>query len=545
MATSKMRLVSLTLLALLFFVFSFSDDDRLFQIAKNMEVFSNIIQEINQNYVEDINPADIMQDGISVMLSQLDPYTVYIPEDKIENFRTSTSGIYAGVGIVVLNKGGYIVVHSVREGYPAEEAGIEIGDTIVSVNKIAIEREDTEKAMALIKGQASTKVNLGVRRYGHEETLKYEVMRENIRITNVPFVGMIDEEVGLIKLTEFSRNASKEVINGLKNLKTQGVKKLILDLRNNPGGLLNEAVSIVNIFIPRNKVVVEVRGKLKRHTFVHKTNTAALDNEIPIVVLINGNSASASEIVAGVVQDYDRGVVIGERSFGKGLVQQTFPLKYNGQLKVTIAKYYTPSGRCIQEIEYSKNKQRNSGEKPTPFYTTNQREVYEGNGILPDIQIEDDQTSQLVRELLQSDEIFKYASKYKFEHKTLSDSTNFELENKELEGFIEKIPNSVFKKLYEDVYASIEKIKLHSDKVGVAKAIDEQMQQVSKTLKLNKPELTAEEKKEIKKSLEKEIIRRYYFFKGSFTASLDEDPMVQKAIEILANQEDYKKMLGL
>ena len=378
-----------------FGVFAFQGkitNDRYFEIVKNLDIFATMYKEVNAYYVDEINPSKLMRTGIEAMLRSLDPYTNYIPEDDIEDYRTSTTGEYGGIGAVVDKKNGVSTIVLPYEGYPADRAGLKAGDQILAINGVLLEGKKSNEISQLLKGQSKSDLTLTIKRFGKEDTFDVSLTREKITIDNVPYFGMVTEDIGYLKLTDFTTEAGKEVKNAVNELKEDGATKIILDLRGNPGGLLEEAVNVSNVFVGKGLEVVTTRGKLKNWTKTYQTLNDATDEEIPLAVLISNGSASASEIVAGVVQDYDRGVLVGQRSFGKGLVQQTRPLAYNSQIKVTTAKYYIPSGRCIQAIDYSlRNPDGSVGKIPdslkSEFKTKSGRVVYDGGGVNADIPV--------------------------------------------------------------------------------------------------------------------------------------------------------------
>jgi len=412
----KIQIAILGVSAFLLWSFTAPQNDKYFEILKNLDIFATMYKEVNANYVDDINPNTIMETGIDAMLSTLDPYTVYYPEDQIEDVRTENTGQYGGIGAVVGEKyDKRVMIVMPNEGFAADRAGLKRGDEIISINGIDV-RQDYDKASQYLRGQASSTLMLKLERPG-EGQLDIEVELETIDLPNVPYYGMISEDIGLIKLTGFRENASKEVKSALRQLKKEGAVKVVLDLRGNGGGLLNEAVNISNIFIDKGELVVTTKGKLKEMNATYKTLNTSTDIDIPLAVLINSSSASASEIVAGTMQDYDRGVVIGRKSFGKGLVQRTMPLSYNSQMKVTIAKYYTPSGRCIQAIDYSNRNEDGSVGKiadslQTAFKTTNGRTVFDGGGVAPDFAVDQSKLAPITMSLMQADLFFRFANEY-------------------------------------------------------------------------------------------------------------------------------------
>src|SRR6187549_1845077 len=364
--------------------------ERYFEIAKNLDIFATLFKEVNALYVDEVNPNKLVRTGIDAMLTSLDPYTNYIPEDEVEDFRTINTGQYGGIGAITREIGNRTVVTMLMEGYGAQKGGLKIGDEILKIDDISLSKLSREESGQVMKGQVGTPVSLTVKRIGVEEPIKLEFKRERIKLTNVPYHGMIDKDIAYIQLSDFTPDAAKEVKGALIQLREQGAKSVILDLRGNPGGLLIEAVNITNIFLPKGKMVVSTKGKIPENNLNYETLNSPVDTEIPVAVLINRSSASASEIVAGTLQDYDRGLIIGEKSYGKGLVQVSRQLSYNSQLKVTTAKYYTPTGRCIQVLDYTHRRDDGSvasipDSLKHTFKTTAGRVVYDGGGIDPDV----------------------------------------------------------------------------------------------------------------------------------------------------------------
>ncbi len=529
-------------------VFSFSPKNDYFPIARNLEIFAGLYKEVNTYYVDEINPNEVIKKGIDAMLKNLDPYTVYIPEDLIEDYRTMATGEYGGIGATTSIIDDEHVVVMIYEGYPAFESGLRIGDKVLEVDDITVTGLRHDELGKLLKGQYDTKVSMKVMRYGIDQPIDLSLTRKNIKIESVTYQGMLTEDIGMIKLSEFTNNSGKAVKDAAKALKKSGATKLVLDLRDNPGGLLHESVNICNLFIPKDAVVVDTKGKIKDLNKTYAALDAPFDTEIPLVVLISSGSASASEIVAGVMQDYDRGVLIGEKSFGKGLVQATRPLSYNSQLKVTTAKYYTPSGRCIQALDYShRNDDGSVGKVPdslkTTYYTTNGREVFDGGGVDPDIVIERPKRPAIVSVLSQKGLLFSYANKYVSENDSIADPRNYELNDatyrdfkawvgehsleyaNKTEGAMERLIASAKQ---ENYYIDIESA-LNDLKASV-------LEQKSSDLDLFSTD--------IKEVLEEEIISRYYFEKGIIESTFNEDPNILTAIEVLNDPIRYDSILG-
>lgn len=525
-----------------------SPSDRYFEIAKNLDIFATLFKEVNALYVDEVNPNKVIKTGIDAMLASLDPYTNYIPEDDIEDFRTQSTGQYGGIGAITSRLNGKIKVVMLMEGYSAEKNGLKIGDEVIKINDIDVRELSREATSDLMKGQANTPVSLTVMRYGTTTPITLDFKREKVKISNVPYSGMVSSDIGYVKLTEFTMQAGKEVKNAVSELKDKGAKKIILDVRGNPGGLLIEAVNITNVFLPKGKEVVSTKGKLTENNATYKTLNNPIDEEIPLAVLINSGSASASEIVAGTIQDYDRGVVIGQKSFGKGLVQITRPLSYNSQLKVTTAKYYTPSGRCIQALDYSfRNEDGSVGVVPDSikmeFKTTNGRTVMDGGGIDPDITIKKESVSPIAYSLFTKGLIFDYATKYHFEHPTIEDAKSFKLSDEEYQAFINWLSDKDYSYTTE-VEKELEELTRNAKKEKYYEDIKERLAEVKSTLAASKSNDLIDFKHQIVTMLEDEITSRYYLEKGSVESTFDSDEDIIKAIEILSNSEEYNKILG-
>jgi len=365
-----------------------------FEIAKSLDIYNSLLRELNLNYVDEINPGELNEAAIKAMLDGLDPYTVFIPESDIENAKFMTTGEYGGIGAVIQYDGEFTRISEPYYGWPAQKAGLIAGDVILEVNGVDCKKKNTQEVSDLLKGQPGTEVMIKLKRYGQDKPLEIKLKREKVKIDNIPYYKVFDNGVAYLSLSGFTRDAARELKEKFMEMrKDRQLKGFILDLRGNGGGLMNEAVDIVNLFIPKGKAVVSMKGKAANANNMHPTTNDPVDLEIPLAILVDGNSASASEIVAGAIQDYDRGVIIGQRTFGKGLVQNILPLSYNTQMKVTVAHYYIPSGRCIQEIDYSHKKDTTQMKKDTlgkAFKTMGGRTVYEGHGIMPDVKVDRD-----------------------------------------------------------------------------------------------------------------------------------------------------------
>lgn len=521
-------------------------NDRLFAIAKSIDIFATLIRELDSYYVDEINPEELVEVGIRAMLAELDPYTDYIPEDDSEDFRMQITGEYAGVGALIGNRGEGNMVLMPYTGFPAQNAGLKIGDYLLKIDSIAVDKKSTSEVSQLLKGPANTGVRVVVKR--GQDTLSFSLSRKKISLKNVPYYGKLDEKTGYIKLSDFTSNASSEVRNALVSLKAQGATQLVLDLRDNPGGLINEAVEIVNLFIPKGKEVVKTQGKLQQVNYTYTTNKTPVDTKIALVVLINENSASAAEIVAGALQDYDRAVLLGQKSFGKGLVQTTLPLSFNAQLKITTAKYYIPSGRCIQAIDYAKSREDGSrGTVPDSlrkaFKTANGRVVLDGAGIEPDEKVTEKGYAPISYTLVAGNHVFDFATTYFYAHPSLSSPSTFQVSEQEYAEFKKFLEGKSYdyttysEKSVKDMEAYLAKEPYYDEIKG-------QLDQIKAKVNHSKENDLETHKKEIKKILSEEIISRYYFQEGMIEASLQGDPVIDLAKNYFATPARLAKALA-
>jgi carboxyl-terminal processing protease len=521
-------------------------ETRDFRIAKNLDIFFSLFRELNTFYVDEINPDKIIKTSIDNMLKSLDPYTVYYPESEADDFTFMTTGKYGGIGSLVRGGGEYVTINEVYKGFPADLAGIKAGDLLKKVDGVSLKGISTDKVSDKLKGNPGTDISVTVERNGKE--FDYKMKREKIVIPPVPYYGMIDSNTGYIRFTTFTQGCSQDVKNALVALKTSNPKQIILDLRGNPGGLLTEAVEIVNYFVDPGNEVVSTKGKVKQFDEVFKTTKAAIDDKIPVAILINSGTASAAEIVAGAIQDLDRGIIVGQRSYGKGLVQVTRPLSYNTQLKVTTAKYYIPSGRCIQALDFSHpNADGSVGIIPdsliSEFRTKNGRIVKNGGGISPDVIILPETLSQVSSELFVRNLIFDFATQYFWAHPGIknpsqvvltdqdyADFRNFLLGRKfdyktvteqSLNELISNAKKEKYYDLHKDLFDEIQKDVTHS---------------LDQDLSIFKPE--------IKELLEEEIVSRYFYEEGAIAWTIKDDEQVNKAIEVLNNKEKYSSILS-
>lgn len=535
------------MLAMLLLFTAFSFNDRFFKITRSMSIFASLYKEVNAFYVDETNPNKLMKSGIDAMLASLDPYTTYISEDRIEDFRTLNTGQYGGIGASTIQIEDKTYISMIFEGYPAHGSKLQIGDQVLAINHISIADKSRDDINKLLKGQNVTEVILTVKRYGFDAPMDFRIAREKITIENVPFYGLLKENVGYIKLNEFTYNASRNVKNAVNNLKKQGALSIILDLRGNPGGLLVEAVNISNIFLPKGSAIVSTKGKIEENNTAYRAMFDPLDTKIPLAILINSGSASASEIVAGVIQDYDRGFLVGQKSYGKGLVQTTRRLSYNAQLKITTAKYYVPSGRCIQMLDYAHRRPDGSvGSVPdsliTAFKTRNGRTVFDGGGIDPDIEIEEHHLPPVVQSLTTQGFIFQYATIFHHDHEKIADPVQFHLSEEEYEMFVKWLNKEGFT-FKTNAEEDLLNLKSYSRKEGNWKVIEHAYKQLQDKIQKQKKSDIYRYKEDIVRLLEKEIVSRYYLEHGAIEAGFDEDPFIQKTIDILSSSEKYARVL--
>jgi carboxyl-terminal processing protease len=523
--------------------YSFNRDDKNFQIAKNLEIYYSLFRELNMFYVDEVNPNTLVKTSIDQMLESLDPYTNFIPEDQMEDFRFMTTGEYAGIGALIGRQKGKIIISEPYEGFPAQKFGLKAGDIILKVEDKSTDNMSTEDVSSMLKGPAKKPVRLSIMRPGNNKPFEVNVVREKIVIDAIPYYGMLDNKTAYIRLSNFTANSGDAVRKAYLELKKEKPEALILDMRSNPGGLLQEAVKIVNLFVPKGEEIVSTKGKVKQWDRTYTATTAPIDTTIRIAVLTNNHSASASEIVAGAIQDLDRGIVVGSRTFGKGLVQTTRDLSYNTKLKVTTAKYYTPSGRCIQSLDYAhRNEDGSAGNVPdsliSEFKTKKGRTVFDGGGIVPDVVLEPEQLSNLGIALLTNYLVFDYATLFSnttpsiaspeefvitdeiySDFSSYAKKNNFTYESRSEQMLKELIETARKEKYFELASDEFEEmmVKLHPD--------------VDKDLKVFDSE--------IKSLLKSEIISRYYYQKGAIRSSIAEDQVIQKAMDELRSSFSY------
>jgi len=520
-------------------------ETRDFRIAKNLDIFFSLFRELNTFYVDQIDPDKVIKAGIDNMLKTLDPYTVYFPESEADDFAILTTGKYGGIGSLVRNSGDYVVISEVYKGFPADKAGIKPGDLLKKVDGVSLKGLPTDKVSEKLKGNPGTDINVTIDRNGKETD--YPLKREKIIMAPVPYFGMLDSKTGYIRFTNFTQNCIDDVKSALTSLKNNNAQQIILDLRGNPGGLLTEAVEIVNLFTAEGTEVVSTKGKVKQFDEDFKTTKQSVDEKIPLAIIVNRGSASASEIVAGAIQDLDRGVIVGQRSYGKGLVQITRPLSYNTQLKVTTAKYYIPSGRCIQARDFSHpNEDGSVGIIPdsliSEFKTKNGRIVKDGGGITPDIEILPDPLSQISSELFMRNYIFDFATKYYWTHPDIKSPEQFAFTDRDYDDFKEFLLDRKFsyktstEESLNELITNAKKEKyydIHKDLFNdLEKDIAHNLEQ---DLKMFRPEITD--------LLEDEIISRYFYEGGAIEWTIRKDDQILKARDVLNNKEEYSSIL--
>jgi len=536
--------IGIGLIAVLSLTFlSFTRDQKNFEIAKNLDIYHTLFRELNMFYVDEIDPNKLVKTSIDDMLQSLDPYTNYISEDQIEDFRFMTTGEYAGIGALISKHNDAIVIAEPYEGFPAQKSGLKAGDIILEVSGKDTKDMSTEDVSSLLKGPANKPVTIKIQRSGEKKPFTVDVIREKVSIDAVPYYGMLENGTAYIRLSNFTANCSQDVKKAYMELKKNKPSGLILDLRGNPGGLLMEAVNIVNLFVPKGEEIVSTRGKVKQWDKVYKATQEPIDTTIKLAVLVNRGSASASEIVAGAVQDLDRGIVVGSRTFGKGLVQTTRDLSYNTKLKVTTAKYYIPSGRCIQALDYShRNEDGSVGNVPdsliSEFTTKKGRKVYDGGGIVPDMKIDADNMSTLSIELVTQFKVFDFATKFATENPTIAKPEEFAVTDDIYQQFKDFVKASDFHydtQSQADLETLMETAK-QEKYMGLAKA---EFEALKAKLEPNLDKDLKEFRDEISELLEDEIVSRYYYQKGAIRAAIHDDEGIEKTIDALHSETAY------
>ncbi|HEX6223829.1 MAG TPA: S41 family peptidase [Chryseolinea sp.] len=523
--------------------------EKYFDVAKSLDIFATLFKEVNAYYVDEVEPQKLIRHGIEGMLESLDPYTDYIPEDELESFQITTTGQYGGIGalIGIVNK--RIIITHPYKNFPAYRAGIRVGDEIIGINGKNVQSKDPTEISALLKGTPRSKLELKVRRAGKSETVTHELTREKISITNLSYAGLVEPHIGYIRLDDFTPGAGREVSDAVRDLKEKGAEKIILDLRNNPGGLLHEAVNIVSLFTEKDLEVVSTKGKVEEWNKTYKTLNRPIDKEIPMIILVGEGSASASEIVAGALQDYDRAILVGQRTFGKGLVQTTRPLAYNSQLKVTTAKYYIPSGRCIQALDYSHRRDDGTVERfadsvKNEFKTKAGRKVFDGGGLDPDVTVEDEFVGAITSALVNAGLVFEFASKYCAEHPVKPDLKSFRLSDKDFENFLSYAKSQKFAyaaALEDDISKLLEVAK----KERYYDQLAREFKELENKVQASKAADLKNYKNEIINILQEQIGFHYDLYQGQADVALEHDKTILEARKVLNDSIRYNKLLSV
>lgn len=539
----KKYIIPVVASAFLFIASSFKDD--FFEIAKQLEIFTTLFKELNTNYVDETNPGELMDTAIKGMLASLDPYTVYFNEQDVLKFKINSTGEYTGIGALITQKSGKLILREVYKDFPADKAGIKPGDEIIQIGDVSL-ADFKDDASQLLKGTKNTKIDIKFLRQGKMNAT--QISLDEVEIKSVPYYAKIDEKTGYIVVSRFNKKASNETKEALLALKKQGAQQIVVDLRNNPGGLLNEAVNICNLFVPKNEVIVTTKSINEKHNNTYKTSFEPIDLEIPLVIIVNDRSASASEIVSGALQDLDRAVIVGSRSFGKGLVQKPIDLTYNTQLKVTISRYFTPSGRCIQALDYA-HKDKNGLATRTKetnynsFKTRNGRTVYDGGGILPDVQMAESKTSVIANALLKNDGIFNYATTYYYKHPNLGNTIpNFtSADFQDFKQYLKSQKITFDTETEQSLKNTLEIAK----KEAIDKAIVNEYNQLLAVIQKSEEIQLDNNQEEIKNLLLEEIIKRYQYQEGYYEYNMKSNSEIKKAVTILNDIATYKHILKL
>tara|TARA_B100000900_G_scaffold109025_1_gene90938 strand:+ start:1371 stop:3014 length:1644 start_codon:yes stop_codon:yes gene_type:complete len=544
----KLKIVLLTIVMSSFAIFTTGVSESYFEIAKNLDIFNSLYKELNSLYVDDTDPGELMKESIDHMLESLDPYTTYIPESDIEDFRFMTTGQYGGIGAVITKRDEYVYISEPYEGFAAQKSGLMAGDKIIEINGKSAKDKTTEEVSKILKGQPGTSVSLLIERKSVSDPFTVIFDREKVTINSVSYSDHINNNIGYVKLRSFTRGCSEQLKKSIVELNNKKeLKGLILDLRSNPGGLLNESVDIANFFINQGELIVSTKGKINSWDKEYIAKKSPIFKNLPLVVLINNASASASEIVSGSIQDLDRGIIIGKKSFGKGLVQQTRKLPYNSELKLTVAKYYIPSGRCIQAVDYSNRNEDGSvgtiaDSLLTEFKTRNGRKVYDGGGITPDIITSEDLPVNLIKSLVKERLFFDFATDFRIKNDQLKD--NFILTEEDFSDFIYYLSDKKYEYKTKTELA-INVLKEKSKTENYYSEIEEEFNLLLNKYYDSKKDDLNKNKQIIKEILTGEIVSRYYYQRGRIKASLNFDEDVKKAIEILENTKEYNSLLNI
>ncbi len=544
----KKLVIVFSIVAVSLISFSFVED-YYFEVSKNLDIFTTTYRNVNIYYVDSIQPGALMEKGINSMLKTLDPYTVYIPESDIEDYKmTHISAEYGGIGALVHERNGEIEVSEVYEGFPAQRGDIRPGDKILSVNGISVASKEVGDVTEFLKGAKGSKVSLTVKRAGEEKPVEKNLYRDEIKFKNVPYFGMVSSNTGYIRLNQFLEDAGEEVAGAFASLKANpAMKYLVLDLRGNGGGLLKEAVEIVNLFVDKGEKIVSQKGKVREMNMEYLAIKPPVDVQVPIAVLVDKGSASAAEIVTGAIQELDRGIVVGQRTFGKGLVQQTYPMNYNTLLKVTIAKYYTPSGRCIQALDYAHRS--NTGiaghhvdSLLQEFKTKGGRSVYDGSGVYPDVYLMQDQFSNISSALAMNYLIFDYANEYYRSHKSIDSASAFKLSDSEFAQFTKWLGDKKYDYTNKSE-SKLDDLKKAAENEKYFTALENEFNNLKKKMVEEKKLDIKNNSEEIREILESEIVSRYYYESGALQSNFKYDKELKKAIEVLNDEGKYTSIL--
>ena len=536
------------MLGIISILFTGFDDNKDFETTKNLDIYYNLFKNLNTLYVDKIDPTKMIQTSIDEMLKSLDPYTVYIPESRMEDFKFMTTGEYGGLGASIKDYNGSMIITDVYENYPAQKAGIVPGDIIVAIDGKNVEGKTTDQISELLKGQSGTTILLTVRKPTTKSNVEKKITREQIKIESVPYYAMVDKEIGYMILSSFTENSGEEVKKALVALKAKGAKSIIFDLRDNPGGLLMESIKICNLFVPKGKEIVSTRGKYSTNNAIYTTNEQPIDTSISMVILVSSGSASASEIVSGSMQDLDRAVIIGERTYGKGLVQSTCDLTYNTKLKVTIAKYYIPSGRCIQALDYShRNADGSVGKVPdslrTEFKTKHGRSVFDGGGIFPDLEVKEDDFGNIVEGLMDKNIIFDFVTKFQSEHKSIDSAETFTLSDAVYNDFVTFAKSKQFE-FQTETDKQIKILEDDAKEESYLTSVKDEIEALKKKIANEKKNDFSKYKEQIKRIIGSEIASRYYYQKGRIRFNIGHSKELKEAIAILKDKNRYNAILS-
>lgn len=545
---SGLNVLAIVLFSIFSVSFVVKTSNNYFEITKNLDIFATMFKELDMFYVDEVDPEKLIRTGIDAMLNSLDPYTTFYSEEDMEGYRMQTTGKYGGIGALIRRTDEYVIISEPYEGFPAFKAGLMAGDKILEIDGVPAKGKTTDEVSKMLKGKPGTDVELKIERFGEKTPTMKTLTRDEVKIKNVPYYGLLEDgKTGFIRLSNFTEDCSKEVGDALKELKAEhNIQGIVLDLRGNPGGLLNEAISVANIFVDKGQEIVSTKGRKQEWSNSYKSKSAPIDTEIPLAVLIDRGSASASEIVAGVIQDLDRGIIIGQRSFGKGLVQTTKVVGYNSKVKMTTAKYYLPSGRCIQAIDYSGGYNDNLANIPdslrTSFKTTKGRTVYDAGGVDPDIDIEVEMYANITQSLVNKQLVFGYVNQYRLQHPTIPTPDKFELAQADYDDFVKFIS----KEDYDYTTSSeqlLKDLEESAKKEQYLEVIQEDLDNLTSKIKHDKQKDLYKFQEEIEQLLEYEIVSRYFYQIGRIQESLEDTKEVEAAMEVFADADKYKDLL--